>query len=355
MEKRLIVVTAVLVFFAVVASFFINKVYFSPVEPEECHVLSYNGDANPNIVIFSDKGTAKKYMDYFFSVSPFNKHKNSFNFYFIDSYKPDCDIYKGVALMCYSRKLIKKAASCPNDYIAVIKDDGKIRSSSYMNVMSINSNLPLTVFPHEFGHAFANLADEYTPSNIPRGAENCVSDCSSFSSISDGCFKGCSKGNFYRSVDFGIMRSLSADSYGTFDENIISKRLRESSGVTGNAISVKRDCNDEKYILVEGIYRNGKMDILNKSVEAGCVGENGAGGFDYSILKEDGSLISGGEFNPELIFTDDLEGGESFVSDKSFLLKMPVIENAKTLEIGSEGKIIAELSLEDTGGRPCRV
>lgn len=354
-EWKIIIFAAAFVLVAVAVSFFINKAYFAPVTLEECKVLSYNGEGKPSIVIFSDEGTAKEYEDYFFSVSPFDKNKNKFNFYYIDSYIPSCSTYKEVALLCYSKELLKKASSCPNDYIIVVDKSSDLRSSAYMNVMSLNYNSPLSVFIHEFGHAFGNLADEYTPSSVPRGSGNCVSDCESFGSGAEGCFEGCSKNSLYRSINLGVMRTLSSSVYGPFDEQIILSKIRGESGITGSAVLAERDCSRESYILLEGIYSNGKVDVVSESVEGGCIGGNGAGGFDFSIRKEDGSLINGGEFNPELVFTDSFDSGEAFESGQPFLLRVPIIDNARTLEISSQGELITGIDLTKVGARPCRV
>ncbi len=363
MEKRWLIVifVAMFVLAAVAASLLVSRVYFGPGTLEECKELKYSGEGKTGIVIFSDEATAEKYMNFFFNVTPFDRNKDEFNFYYIDTYKPNCEIYQGVAVLCYSKELINKAASCPSDYIVVIdKEHETLRSSSYMNVMSINYNSPLSVFVHEFGHAFANFADEYTPSSIPRNSENCVSDCKDFGSETEGCFDGCAKTDYFRSVNLGLMRTLSSESFGLFNEKIISERIAAGfSGVSGKVVSGGRDCTQEKYILVEGIYSNEKMYVVGKSVEQGCIGGNGAGGFDYSIVKEDGSLISGGKFNPELIFTDlqgtDKIDGGAFGSDKSFLLKVPIIENSKSLDISSNGELVAEINLKDVGARPCRI
>ena len=362
MEKKwwALIMLAVAALIIVIALLFVKQTYLAPVSLDECKVLKYSGEGKPSVVIFSDNQIAQEYMNFFFSIKPYDKNKDKFNFYYIDSYEPNCDIYQGVALLCYSRELIKKAASCPNDYIVVIgKGNEGLRSSSYMNVISIVYGTRMTVFSHEFGHAFANFADEYTPASIPKNSKNCVPDCGSFGEGKEGCFEGCSRDDYFRSIDAGIMSTLDSMTYGKFDENIIISKIRESAGITGSAVLANRDCSKETYILLDGNYSDGKMSILGRSVERGCVGGNGAGGFGYSVTKEDGSIIKGGEFNPELIFTDSLNGskmaGGTTAREGAFLLKVPVIENSKSLEISSEGQTIAEVNLKDVGARPCRV
>ena len=99
-------------------------------------------------------------------------------------------------------------------------ENANVRSSSYMNVLSINSQNQKTIIAHEFGHNFAYLADEYVPAKLPRKARNCVASCEKFSDKKDGCFEGCSKENYFRSVNSGIMKSLLSNDYGLFNEII---------------------------------------------------------------------------------------------------------------------------------------
>src|SRR3989344_9159503 len=159
---------------------------------EICNTLKFNGEGKTNLVFFGTKDLSEKYMNFFLETSPFNNNKEEFNFYYINNYEPKCEIYKGIAILCYSKDLIKKASSCPNDYIIVLGNrDSKIRSSSYMDVISINIAHPMSVLTHEFGHAYINLAEEYIPAKIPKGSKNCVSLCNEFNSKIDGCYVGC--------------------------------------------------------------------------------------------------------------------------------------------------------------------
>jgi len=285
----------------------------------------------------------------------------AFNFFYIDSFnaRGECELYKGIALLCYSRELVKAAASCPNDYVVVIgQAEPEVRSSSYMNVLSINSEHPENVLLHEFGHAFVNLAEEYVPAKLPRKARNCVSACEKFGDEKDGCFVGCSLEDYFRSIDNGIMRTLLSDRFGIFNELLIEERIGEvSPGITGRAVSEVRNCKDEKYLAVEVIGGEEGLDIISRHIEPGCLGENGYGTADYSLFDRGGNVIKAGSFNPEFIFTDVQEGeeitGEVFESDRSFVLKLPT-EGVSSLEIIREGKT-TQFSLEDIGARACRI
>ena len=162
---------------------------------ETCQTLSYSSPEAANLVFFSEKSEAEKYSNYLFKeITPFKENKDSFNIYYITNYLPECELYQGIATLCYSKELTQKAASCPNDYIVVLDEQpSSIRSSSYMNVLSINKAHQLSVFPHEIGHAFANLAEEYVPAKLPRSQQNCVENCEEFNGINEDWEQGCSE------------------------------------------------------------------------------------------------------------------------------------------------------------------
>jgi len=353
-KKYLIIFFIVLVILAVAIFFTTKNISKSPSELEKCNVLNYNGEGKTNIVFFSSEEIAKKYMDEFFKVAPFNENKKNFNFYYIDSV-PKCDLYQGIAVFCYSKDIIKRAAACPNDYIIIVQSKpSNIRSSSYMNVISLNDNNNLNVFSHEFGHAFANLADEYVPAKIPKGSQNCQSSCDKFTQE---CSRGCSEDSYYRSINSGIMRTLSSNTYGSFNEELIKSKIKKST-ITGKAIQDIRNCENEKYYLVEGNYENQDISIISKSIEQGCVGENGNGPFSYQLILDNNEQAKTENFNPELVFTDlskneTLSGGPQDYSGR-FLLKVPIIENSNKLEIINENKK-TEVNLKDIGSRPCEI
>jgi len=349
-----------------IIGFFLYNIKLSPstnTNLEKCNTLIYNGQAKTNIVFFSDKENAQKYADFFLQTEPFNNNKVNFNFYYIDSYTPKCEIYKNIATLCYSKQLIKVASSCPSDYIVVLDNqEPRIRSSTYMNIISLNIASQLSIFTHEFGHAFSNLADEYVPAEIPSNSKNCVSDCNNFLRDKDGCFKGCSKESYFRSINGGVMRTLSSNDYGLFNKNLILDRIsRTKNALTGFAVGDQEvvDCSSQNYYLIEAVYTNEMIDIKDKTLENGCIGSNGYGGFSYSMVKIDGSTLATDEFNPELIFTDiqllgdEIIQGSASESDRAFLLKVPVIKDAKELQISKDSQLLSQINLNDIGARPC--
>jgi len=369
MDKKVIGIIILLIFVLTSLIIFIiisQKTGLSPntsnvqTNLEECNSLIYNRENAFNLLFFSDKQGAQNYSDFFFQTPPFSENKNSFNIYYIDNFTPKCELYKGIAILCYSRELIKKAASCPNDYIIVLKNEKpEIRSSSYMNVLSINTNHQLSVLSHEFGHAFGNFAEEYVPASIPKGSKNCLFSCEEFGDTKNGCYEGCSKNNAFRSIESGVMRTLSTNNFGKYNEILLLNEINEinQQTITGNVVNNIVDCSKENYYLIEAIYKDNKIELITKTLENGCFGENGAGPFSYKIIKTDNSEIRGNEFNPELIFTDAPKNGEingeTYIQEGTFLLKIPEITNSKSLEISLDGNRIIEINLKDVGARPC--
>ncbi len=366
MDKKIIIIIIlasliplILLIFSIVSP----KEDLSPVSKnlESCKTLEVNDNKATNLVFFSEKDEVEKYKEFFKETSPFDKNKKAFNFYYIDSYKPKCELYKGIAILCHSKELIKKAASCPNDYLIVLEEKSpNIRSSSYQNVLSINTNHQLSVLTHEFGHSFANLAEEYTPAKIPSGSKNCVLECNNFVIETNGCFEGCSQDNYKRSISNGVMRTLSSNEYGTLNEFLILEKIPESiRTITTKTTHETKNCENEKYYLIEGKYNNKIIEVVNKSIEIGCIGNNGAGDFKYFLKTSDGKTLTESEFNPELIFTDMQNdnlneiNGEVFESDKNFLLKIPIIQSGETLSINKDENELIKIRLNEIGSKPC--
>jgi len=327
---------------------------------EECQSLSPTTQGAINLVFFSDKAQAQKYADYFLKIKPYDTNKQSINIYYIPDYEPECELYKDIAILCYSKELVKKASSCPNDFIIVLKQQpSNIRSSAYMNVLSINTRHPMSVLPHEMGHALANLAEEYTPAKLPSGQKNCVSSCSKFTSEINECKLGCSEESYSRSIDNGIMRTLSSNEYGIYDEMLIQEKIDKkfSTKITGQVIN--EDCKDQKYYLIEAGYnsQDNTIQTISRSVQKGCVGDNGDGGFTYNLYDSQDNLIDTDSFNAELIFTDapgEIEiDGETYNNDGQFMLKLSALPDAKNLQITHQDKT-TEINLQGIGASPCR-
>lgn len=333
---------------------------------EECKTLKFNDEEAINLVFFSPKEEAKEYSDYLIKSEPFDKYHDAFNFFFIDSYKPECELYKGIAIYCHSRDLIKKAASCPYDYIVVLDEmESKIRSSSYKNVMSINTKHPLSVFLHEFGHSFSNFAEEYIPARIPRGSKNCQSDCEKFEGEVDGCFEECSNSRYYRSIENGVMRTLATDDFGIYNDELISNLIENSIPkdlqITGNAIKEGRftDCSKQEYIFFTTEKQaDGTFKEIIKTRERGCAPRNLLAGDYYYKIDED-----------EQKHFSNLVHAEGPISSENLMME-GVVEEIETLSLAiqdtkktakeislydSEDNVLGEFRLADTGANLCQI
>jgi len=224
----LIIFIVIVVSSGLIVFFVSDKVYESP--EENCKVLIDNGDDKIEIVFLTEnveKIKINDYINFLLNTKPFSEQKEKFNFYYAGI--TDCSILdKGDdILFCYSGDLLKKSSACPNDYIIVLSDrETKVRSTAYLNVISLNSNHNKNVLLHEFGHVFSNLADEYIPSEIPRGAKNCAKECNEFEKYNvEECFEGCSKASYFRSSEDSVMKTLKTNDYRDLNTFLINKSL----------------------------------------------------------------------------------------------------------------------------------
>jgi hypothetical protein len=361
--KKISLFSFLLLLALILIIFFVYKnVKYGPDEQanmSECNALYTKKGSVVNIVIFADREIAKKYADSLIEISPFAENKDKFSFYFINDYVPECELYKGVALFCYNKDLVKKATACPNDYIVVIDKSGtSIRSSSYSNVMSINEDNPIRVFAHEFGHSFSSLDEEYTPAKISYMSLNCKDDCSQFSGS---CFSGCSESNHFRSVDKGIMRTLFSNTYGEFDKDLILKDINNVVSnygfISGNVIGEENNCNNESYILINIEINDKDIKIINESLEIGCYGGNGNGDYYYYSLDKQGNILSGSKFSPKKIYTDiqndesEIISGEIYEDYNRFFLKIPNDEKIAKIKVDDEfGNDLGFIELHTNSG-----
>jgi hypothetical protein len=313
-----------------------NIINLSPTNSEgSCNSLIYNEEGKTDIVFFGQKEEVETYTNYFLETSPYNRNKDEFNFYYINDYEPNCKMYKDIAIVCNSRDLVSYASKCPNDYIVVLKDEERrIRSSSQSNVLSINTAHPLSVLIHEFGHSFANLAEEYAPAKLKSNQQNCAESCDTFLDSNE-CFKGCSDSSHYRSIENGVMKTLKSNEYGAYNEMLIESQISEKtkSILTGFATIEKTDCKDQEYYLIE--LNIEESEIINKKLETGCVGKNKNIEFEYD--KKDNTNLRVKLINHDKIYTD-IEGekdlsGEIFDEEITTIIKVPVLENIETIEI----------------------
>lgn len=131
------------------------------------------------------KSDVKRFLKYFFEVSPFLEHKNKFNFWTVYSPSeesgtdiPGFNIWKNTVLNTHfytfdserylTTRDVKKirdiSAHVPYDQIYILVNSAKYGGGgiyNYYNLCTSDNEYSEEVFTHEFGHSFAALADEY--------------------------------------------------------------------------------------------------------------------------------------------------------------------------------------------------
>jgi hypothetical protein len=220
------------------------------VQQKECISLLYNGNPDNKIdVVFLGQQygllefipSADDYIqNIFLATEPFKSYANSFNFYRIDDLQ-DLNCKTKDYIFCNEYKVKQLASNCPHDYIVVLMKRSKIidlasplRSSAYSNIININTADDKLVIMHEFGHIFANLADEYVDDSYYADLKqeeypNCDEQrCTKWQEImGTGCFKGCSLSIYYRATENSIMKNfLSSNEYGILNNKVLSKSLQ---------------------------------------------------------------------------------------------------------------------------------
>lgn len=170
-------------------------------------------------------------------LEPFSASNKKLNFYAIFSDKVVCGV-EDDTLVCDDETVKRISLSCPNDYIFILGARNNflnfinpIRSSSYINLASINTADHKFVVAHEFGHIFGRLADEYVEVGLDFSAnayKNCdLEGCPKWRNfIGAGCFRGCGSINLYRSTDKGIMKNyFESDTYGDYNQWLLNNTL----------------------------------------------------------------------------------------------------------------------------------
>lgn len=180
----------------------------------------------------------KDAIEHFKLLEPIKSNFNKINFYSIGKLDVlDCKLTSYI--QCDNNQIIETALKCPNDYIIVLVNRNNfvdiishVRSASSGDITKINTADKNTVLLHEFGHIFANLADEYTYEpplvgfNI-KDSPNCDKEgCEKWANIDGtGCYSECTSGNYFRPTENSLMRNLNAKTFGPVNEKEFEKRL----------------------------------------------------------------------------------------------------------------------------------
>ena len=135
------------------------------------------------------RADAQRFTDYLFTMAPYNRHKEDFNIWLVESISeesgtdiPHEDVWKKTVansnfytfrsdryLTAQNQKTICQiATAAPYDALYVIVNNEKYGGGGIYNFYGLSaSNCPWAeeVFVHEFGHSFAGLGDEYYDSS----------------------------------------------------------------------------------------------------------------------------------------------------------------------------------------------
>ncbi|OQY05916.1 MAG: peptidase M64 [Bacteroidetes bacterium 4572_117] len=176
------------------ANYFIVKDKTDKYATEKLHG-SGNAATSLDIVVLPDgytkqemvkfKKDVARFMGYFFKVSPFKENKSKINFWIVNAASeesgtdiPGTDTWKNTVLNTHFftfnserylttrdvKQIRDLAAYVPYDQIYILVNSGKYGGGgiyNYYNLCTSDNEYAEQVFTHEFGHAFAALADEY--------------------------------------------------------------------------------------------------------------------------------------------------------------------------------------------------
>src|SRR3989344_1099142 len=323
-----------------------------------CKSIEYNGEDRIDLLFISSEEDAKHYTDVLLSTEPYKDKRNYFNTRVIEQ-EVECKDYQGKAILCNTLEVQALAKQCPNDYVIVVKEKpSNIRSSAYGNVLSINKVHEDSVLIHEFGHAFANLAEEYGGAKIPSKAKNCVSSCDKFNGEIDSCEIECSQSNYYRSIPAGVMRTLATRNYGVYNDAIITKLLEKNKPqdliITGNPIdNSKEQCNNPLVRVEVSQTDEGITAETDNVLYQGCAPDN---------FGEGSLCFNGNCYQPDL-FTDvqntetNLLEGEVFDLSEENDLTFYIEQNPQDpqAEITLDNELIQIINTEQVGATACRI
>ncbi len=99
-------------------------------------------------------------------------------------------------------------------------------------------------------------------------------------------------------------------------------------------ISYGAECKDSKYILLDMVYENGKLTLVDTSLNMGC-GSGEIKGDDYRIdIDLNNKVVYSSNFNPEIIYmdgpnNDEISGGVVRIIKKEVILTVPAYEASK--------------------------
>jgi hypothetical protein len=293
---------------------------------------------------------SEKMMLSFLNTKPYDSYKERFNFFRIESFG-DYGCNYDDAVVCNPSLAQREAIRCPgNDYIVILTDQSNVknffkhlRSSSWMNLMSLNVADDPLVFSHEFAHSFADFADEYEyGGEINWNAPNCDKDymnCSKFSIINGSeCHVGCVNNKYSRPIDVGIMRDYWVSKiYGAYDEWFLKSLVLDKTKEVKEDIKKRGDPKEkpEQVYVVSGSCDNGQCKILDVQKSPGYPTSYKG---DSSLVVEVGEYSISVPQNNRIMTDFGLEKDVRYVGSYDFVVAVPVVED-KDILLTNDGKV----------------
>ena len=120
-------------------------------------------------------------------------------------------------------------------------------------------------------------------------------------------------------------------------------------------------CNSN-YIFLNLKYLNGNFEIINKSLESGCISKspyNENIEYSYKLITHN-EIYGSGSFNAGVLFIDNIiddqmVGGTVDAPEQEISLAIPYYTSADNMQVFKQGNLIFETKLYDVNATSCRI
>jgi hypothetical protein len=293
-------------------------------------------------------------------IEPFKSNFDDFSFSFIEPLEDlECEVgCRGIETMvcCNDAKVVETASQCHYDNIIVlINSDTGCGTASFYTKLCAKSEKAGLILAHELGHAFGNLADEYTYSdyfdyNIPEDVilemPNCdVAGCPKWAGATSECYEGCTSPDLYRPSPNSIMRYVSFGAFNEVSQTALENQIERR---TQTESQLHQENPQWKSYYVNLDYNDGEVSLSPatiKPTKAGVLSVDGY--FTANILDRNNNILYSSEIPLPLIEFPALEISEKPIVNTRITLPvvLPFNPNAKALEISRGDEVLATTSL----------
>jgi hypothetical protein len=296
---------------------------------------------------------SERFMENFLSVVPHSEYKDRFNFFRIEDFENYGCKYED-AVICNPQTVQRAATKCPGqDMNIVLVSRNKVdnffkhlRSSAWLNLVSLNSADDPLVLSHEAAHVLYDFADEYVYGGaITWDAPNCDSEketCPKFSVVEGSeCLVGCVNEGNSRPAEYDIMSNYwKSDRYELYNEWWIGEYLEEHTAESksnfetdGDPVESPRDV----YIVEGDCSADGGCDITDVVYSPAAYptkSNTPSSGSPTVVLKHGKSVVNIPTDN--ILFKDFGPEGNIEKRPYSFSVAIPVDEKEKDIILYEE-------------------